>query len=149
MKQSILMLTVIGMMHFSADAQNNEAKKSDYDINYKVCRVDDKYRVCNNNTPNIVYTKPYIRKINKEYAKTIDGLRRYDQYVEVRPLPVVEVISKRRPIAYNQEFDGTSAAYHGNPTPENDGLAKNKERNINYLNSAVDLPSIDGKYASR
>lgn len=149
MKHSILMLAVIGMMHYSAMAQNGEDKKSEFDINYKVCRVDDKYRVCNGNTPNIVYTKPYIKKKQAEYAKTIDGLRKYDQYVHVHPLPAVVVKAEKKRVQFNPEFDGSSAVYHGNPSPENDGLAKSIERNKNHFTESVELPANDGSIARK
>lgn len=153
MKHSILMLAVFGMTYFSANAQNGENKKSEYDINYKVCRINGKYTTCSDNTPSVVNTPSYTRKVEmqkaKAYAKTLDGLRRYDTYTRVLPLQPV-VVTAPKPIAkIDERYEGTSAAYHGNPTPENDGIAKNKERNINYLNTSVDLPANDGGLASR
>jgi len=153
MKHSILMLAVFGMTYFSANAQNGEAKKSEYDINYKVCRINGKYTTCSDNTPTIVKTPAYIRKMESQQersnAKTLDGLRRYDSYTRVLPLQPVVVTAPKPITKINERFEGTSAAYHGNPTPENDGQKKNKERNINYLNSSVDLPPSDGGLASR
>ncbi len=153
MKHSILMLAVFGMTYVSANAQNGEAKKSEYDINYKVCRINGQYTTCSDNTPNVVNTPSYERKVEaqkaKAHAKTLDGLRRFDSYTRVLPLQPV-VVTAAKPIAkIDQRFEGTSAAYHGNPTPENDGQKKNKERNINYLNTSVDLPPSDGGQASR
>lgn len=153
MKHSILMLAVFGMTYFSANAQNGEAKKSEYDINYKVCRINGKYTTCSDNTPTVVNTPSYERKMQSQQekvnAKTLDGLRRYDSYTRVLPLQPVVVTAPKAIAKIDQRFEGTSAAYHGNPTPENDGIAKNKERNINYLNSSVNLPPNDGGLASR
>ncbi len=153
MKQSMVMLAVIGMMHFSANAQNKEIKKSEFDINYKVCRINGKYTTCSDNTPTVVNTPSYIRKVEmqkaKAYAKTLDGLRRYDTYTRVQPLQPVTVVAPKPIVKIDQRYEGTSAAYHGNPTPENDGIAKNKERNINYLNTSTYLPANDGGLASR
>jgi hypothetical protein len=153
MKQSMVMLAVIGMMHFSANAQNKEIKKSEFDINYKVCRINGKYTTCSDNTPTVVNTLSYIRKVEmqkaKAYSKTLDGLRRYDTYTRVQPLQPVTVVAPKPIVKIDQRYEGTSAAYHGNPTPENDGIAKNKERNINYLNTSTYLPANDGGLASR
>jgi hypothetical protein len=148
MKQSLLMLTVIGMMHFSADAQNKETPKSKFDINYKVCRIDNKkYTTCSETTPTVIYTPKYQQKIEKqeqEYQKTIDGLRKYDMYIHVHPLPPVEILAKRFLGEATPSFSGTEAAKRRLPMLENDGYAKINYRNLNYLNTSVELPTNDG-----
>lgn len=153
MKQSLLMLVVIGMMHFGANAQDKEAPKSKFDINYKVCRIDNKkYTTCNEATPTVIYTPAYQKKVDKqeqEYQKTIDGLRKYDVYINVKTLPPVEVLAKRYLSEAAPAFSGTEAAKRHLPMLENDGYAKINYRNLNYLNNAVDVPSNDGGLSNR
>lgn len=153
MKHSFLMLAVIGMIHYSANAQNREAKKSEFDINYKVCRIDNRYyTTCSDNTPTVVYTKAYkkyLKHIENKNQKTIDGLRRYDSYVVMHPLPAVDVVSKKYITPLVPSYAGVEAARRHLPMLENDGYAKINERNLNYLNTSVELPANDGGLADR
>ena len=154
MKHSILMLAVIGMMHFSANAQDKDAKKSEFDINYKVCRIDNKkYTTCSESTPTVIYTPAYQKKMDKQeqaYQKTIDGLRKYDSYIVYHPLPPVVVQSKR--FLSNKEtpaFSGTAAAGRNIAMLENDGYAKIRYRNMNYMNTTDALPPLAGDHSGR
>lgn len=154
MRHSILMLAVIGMMHFGADAQNKGAKKSEFDINYKVCRIDDKkYITCSSETPAVIHTPAYQKKVEKqeqEYQKTIDGLRKYDSYIVYHPLPPVVVESKR--INSNNAapaFSGTAAAGKRIAMLENDGYAKISYRNMNYMNTTDHFAPLAGDHSGR
>ena len=155
MKHSILMLAVIGMIHFSADAQNKGAKKSEFDINYKVCRIDNKkYTTCSENTPTVIYTPAYKKKVERqeqEYQKTIDGLRKYDSYIVYHPLPQVVVESKRINNAANSTpaYSGTAAAGRGIAMLENDGYAKIRARNLNYMNTTDHFAPLAGDHSGR
>jgi hypothetical protein len=148
------MLAVIGMIHFSAEAQNREAKKSEFDINYKVCRIDNRiYTTCSNETPTVIYTQAYQKKVEKqeqEYQKTIDGLRKYDSYIVYHPLPPVVVESKRISNANGTPaYSGTAAAGRGIAMLENDGIAKIRARNLNYMNTTDHFAPLAGDHSGR
>lgn len=154
MRHSILALAVIGMMHSSANAQNNEGKKSQFDINYKVCRIDNKkYTTCSEETPTVIYTPTYRRFLDRQddgYQKTIDGLRKYDSYIIYHPLPPVVIESKRiSNAATTPAYSGTAAAGRQIAMLENDGIAKIRARNLNYTNTSDPLPPLAGDHSGR
>lgn len=154
MRHSILMLAVIGMIHFSANAQNKDAKKSEFDINYKVCRIDNKkYTTCSEETPTVIYTPTYRRFLDRQddgYQKTIDGLRKYDSYIIYHPLPPVVIESKRiSNAATTPAYSGTAAAGRQIAMLENDGIAKIKYRNMNYMNSTDHFAPLAGDHSGR
>lgn len=132
MKSSLLALIVIGMIHFSANAQ--EEKKSEFDINYKVCKIGDKYKTCDENTPAFAPEKDNEKAIKKQVA----ALRKFDEHVYVKSTTQSAKKNPRFTVSYEE------SAYKGEASMINDGVAKNKARNINYMNTSVELPPVDG-----
>lgn len=130
MKQILLALTIIGTMHFSANAQVD----SKFAQNYKVCMVGDKYKTC---APD----DDAIQPSNKEAKKTEAALRRLDSYVRVRS--TTTATSKKNPRFSAAYETPEEVAYLGMNSPINDGVTKNKVRNINY-NNGVEVPPNDG-----
>jgi hypothetical protein len=136
MKKLLIALAVIGTIHISANAQS----KSPFDVNYKVCRVDSKYKTCDANDPAVVTT---TSKATTEQKKVEQSLRRMDTYVHLGYRPSNVVSNKRNPRIVVM-YDDPNGAYEGKSTQINDGVQKNKVRNVNYLDTSVDLPSNDG-----
>lgn len=132
MKHIILLVAFIGLVQPAAWAQ------SAFNKNYKVCIVDNKYKVCHHNKAGVHYTHKALQK-NKA---VIASLRKKDMYVHAgyRPAPVKQKQGSKIAVAY----DDPANAYNGKPSLINDGVNKNKYRNINYQNAAVDLPANDG-----
>jgi hypothetical protein len=143
MKMMFSALVMIGMMHFGAAAQ------SKFDQNFKVCRIDDKYATCDENTPSVVVTK----KAKDKNQKTIDGLRRMDSYTYVAPKPAPVPIQLATSVKRNPRFlvsyDDPQAPYLGEESMVNDGVQKNKQRNLNYLDGSVQRPPSDGGNSDR
>ncbi len=141
MKQILLALTVLGTTYISANAQT----ESKYAVNSKVCRVDDRYKVCDEDDAAVQITKP-----NKN-TKTEAQLRRLDSYVRVKPTQSVRG-QKNAMFTAQYEVPGPSkpeeAAYDGQDSPINDGVEKNKARNINY-NTGVEVPPNDGNNSQK
>lgn len=137
MKQILLALTVIGLMHTSANAQT----KSKYDINYDVCKTNGKYHVCGTNTPQISdgYQKPTDNK-----TEVVSSLRRMDTYVHMGYGTPGGSSFKNNP-RFRVSYDDPNGAYEGKETLTNDGVQKNINRNVNYLDNSVNLPPVDGE----
>lgn len=109
-----------------------------YDVNYKVCKVDDKYEVCNPNEP-----------VNQ-------STDRYDQYTSVNTgntasMRMMETgahmgyTSKKR--SNIKVWDEDNVQHKVNM--ETGGIEKAKRRNLNYNNGSVSLPPNDGGLSDR
>jgi hypothetical protein len=57
--------------------------------------------------------------------------------------------SNRRNPRIRVTIDDPTAAYQGKESMINDGVQLNKERNINYLDTSVELPPSDGGLSNR
>ncbi|MBS1772734.1 MAG: hypothetical protein JST82_07735 [Bacteroidetes bacterium] len=136
MKHSIQLLVVIGMIHFSAAAQTTpySTEGLNYatvnDKNYKVCHIDEEYKVCDASEPLTVNTKPVI----DENEVKIEKLRELDTFVNMAPKK-----AEKKPV---DAIDGNDP-YKGKDSKTNDGVGKNIQRNLNY-NTGVDVPASDG-----
>ena len=129
MRQLLLFLAVIALtLPFKAFAQN-----------YRVCLVDNKYKICDKKTPSIHYTK----KALANDTETMERLKKMDTHVYMgysEPAPTATTRSNMRVYV-----DDPNGAYQGKPTLINDGVRKNKSRNVNYGNTGADLPPSDGR----
>jgi hypothetical protein len=136
MKQIFLVCTALGLMLTNAKAQ----KSSQYDINYKICKVHDKYDACGEHDPTVISEpKPTDNK-----AAVAASLRRLDTHVNVKPSSENRQISFKGNPRFSVLYDDPNGAYEGKETRINDGVQKNVHRNINYLDNSVDLPPNDG-----
>ncbi|MBS1772733.1 MAG: hypothetical protein JST82_07730 [Bacteroidetes bacterium] len=136
MKLSILLLVVIGMMHFGANAQSQYAK------NYKVCLIDNVYKPCSQKTPNVYYTKKTLQK----NARSLAALRKLDSYHSVHPKRVIVVSNTNSDVNKDLTYVSTDGNTVGHA---NDGLAKNMNRNLTYMNTSAYLAPSDGGISDR
>lgn len=132
-------LTIIGISHFSAEAQS----KTKNAVNYKICLIGDVYRPCNEATPQ---AKPLGRKVVKEDPTT--ELRMMDTYTHLGYNTATASSARRNP-RIRVSYDEPDAPYQGKESMVNDGQQKNKIRNINYLDGSVVLPANDGGLSNR
>jgi hypothetical protein len=133
MKKILLALTILGILPFGADAQ-----KSVYDKNYKVCINDNKYALCDGQA-----------KANEEVGRDVKitsparSLRMFDSYVHMG-YRTASANSNKRNSRIIVSYEDPNGAYEGKETLINDGVEKNKARNINYLDGSMQLPPVDG-----
>ena len=132
MKKVLMALTVLGTMHFSAEAQTN----SKYNQNYKMCNNAHGYYVCGEEAPKVAGTK-----VTKEGPDA--SLRMMDTYVHLGYSRSEGQSNKRNP-RIRVSYDDPTAPYKGQESMINDGVKKNINRNINYLDNSVQLPAVDG-----
>lgn len=135
MKKILIAPVLIAIMHFGANAQSSQ-----YDQNFKVCRIDDKYHVCSEEDPTVMVTKD---KAKDDKRKVEASLRRMDTYVHLG-YPQRNVVSNKRNPRIVVSYDDPNGAYKGEETMINDGVQANKVRNVNYLDNSVTLPPVDG-----
>jgi hypothetical protein len=137
MKKILLALAVIGFGTFTAEAQS---KKSIYDKNYPVCVVDGKYQVCP------VSNKAESAGRSAEITGPDASFRMLDTSVYLgysRPGS-----SAMRNPRIRVTIDDPQAPYEGKESMVNDGVQKNKQRNLNH-NTNVELPPNDGGLSER
>lgn len=140
MKQVLLMLAIAGATYTSANAQSGSA----YDVNYNVCRTNGKYHVCSNNSPQIIDGKEKANDNEKQVEKS---LSRLNSYTYVKGTPRQQGESYKKNPRFIVTYNDPQAPYEGKESLVNDGVEKNKNRNINYLDNSVDLPPVDGGIA--
>lgn len=136
MKQTIIALAVLTFI-----CSNAKAQSSAYDINYKVCKVNDKYKACGEDDPAITNTKP---KAESNVAAVSSSLRRLDTYVKPESTPRQVYTSVKGNPRFTVTYDDINGAYEGKDTKANGTVSANIERNINYLDNSVNLPPNDG-----
>lgn len=138
MKKILLALSIIGLISHNAGAQT---KKSIYAKNYPVCLSGSTYKVCTT-------TKAELGR--KETADNPDpSLRMMDTYVHMGYGSRHTYASNKRNPRIRVAIDDPHAPYEGKESMINDGVQKNKERNINYLDNSVVLPPNDGGVSDR
>jgi hypothetical protein len=139
MKKILLALAIIGSLSYSAEAQ----KKSKFDINYKVCLANGKYRTCNSEAP-AAKTK---RVVLSDEEQTVASLRKMDTYVHMGYKSTA--LSNKKNPRFVVIYDDARAPYLGKESMTNDGVQNTRERNINYLNTTTELPPNDGGLSER
>lgn len=140
MRTKILMLAVLG---FAIIGNANAQETSKYAKNYKVCRADGKYKICDN----IKDKKQEPQKA--EQKPTVVVLPCTEPVVE-RTYVIVGQSTKDNP-RFRVSYDQPGDVYKGKEVMSNDGVAKNIERNINYRDYAEGTPNPpnDGGLAVR
>ena len=134
MKKILLALAVLGLINTGANAQ-----KSKFDKNYKVCMADGKYRTCNPEAP--AATTKHVVTTNE--PQKVASLRKLDTYVHMGYIPSNTTSRMKNPRIL-VSYDDPQAPYLGQESRVNDGVQKNIDRNINYLDYSTDLPPNDG-----
>lgn len=133
MKKLLLALSAFSLFAFSAEAKGNKSAK-----NYRICLVNDAYQVCQNPT-----------KSNSNVGREVktqepDGsLRMMDTYTHLGYSSSLS--SNRNNPRIRVSVDDPMAPYEGKESMVNDGVQKNINRNINYLDASVVLPPVDGQ----
>lgn len=143
MKKILLVMALISFGYIHAEAQS---KKSTYAKNYPICLSGNKYKVC----PAANSKAGRSVKVNNPSA----SLRMMDTtvhmgYSTARPFSSMSVLSNRRNPRIRVTIDDPQAPYEGKESMINDGVQKNKQRNINYLDNSVELPPNDGGVSDR
>lgn len=130
MKKFLMALTVVGLFHFSAEAQSQRSSKNAK--NYPVCRYGDTYAVCGD-VPTGYITAPAPMPV---YRQTND-----DVYVDVSDNGVKPVsqeeFRKRHNIVVYDELRSAMPPY---TEPE----AKREYRNMNVNQTSIQLPPNTG-----
>jgi hypothetical protein len=124
-------------------AENNDViplskGRGKYDVNYKVCRVDDQYQVCNPDEPVNQTTDPY-----NQYTSVNTGNSASMRMMETGAH--MGYTSKRRSNIKVWDEDNAQQKVD----METGGIEKAKRRNINYNNGSVSLPPNDGGITNR
>lgn len=136
MKQVLLALLIAGILPLGANAQNRA--KSQFDKNYPVCIKGNNYAVCDE-------VDKVTEKVGRDVKVTANDrtLHLFDTYVHMGYRPTAASSNKNNPrILVN--YEDPNGAYEGKETSINDGVEKNKQRNINYLDGSMVLPPNDG-----
>lgn len=135
MKQILFALALIGLAA-NANAQSN----SRYAQNYKMCVKGNSYQVCGDQQA-AVQAQQQGRDITVGEPDPSLSLLNTNTYLGYR---TASASSNRRNPRIVVAYDDPNAAYEGKESRINDGVKKNKLRNINYLDSSVELPPNDG-----
>jgi hypothetical protein len=139
MKHLLLTLIITSTSYSYINAQTSNNAK-----NYRVCRVDGVYRVCNDTDPLVVNTK---QEINKPNATQV-SMRKFDTYQRVETTTVI-VMSNKKNKKLIVSYDEPNGAYKGESTQANGTFEGNRARNINYMNTSNPIPPIDGNNSSK
>lgn len=135
MKQILFALALVGLAA-SANAQSN----SKYAQNYKVCVKGSAYKVCDESEAKLQATQQGTDVVLSEPDPSLNLLNT-STYLGYR---TTTAYSSRHNPRIVVAYDDPNAAYEGKESRINDGVKKNKVRNINYLDSSVELPTNDG-----
>lgn len=189
MKQTLIVLMMTGLVHYSATAQTSHSRN---DINYKVCRTNTGYVVCsgpynavketradalqtpaNNERGNVMPLSKGRSKYDVNYKVCVVN----DRYKVCNPdEPTIQTTNANQ-VATTQSVNNGNAAslsmnqsgvYMGYTSKKHsnikvwdednadeqlnvaaDGKGKATYRNINYNNGSVSLPPSDGGLSDR
>ena len=130
MKKLLLLLAAAAFTSEASLAQNSANSK--FAKNYRVCLIGDKYQVCDN-------SEPIATNLGRT-TETSEVFGMQNTYVHMGYGTGNARFRGRIRVTY----DEPGAAYEGKESMINDGLRKNKQRNINTNNGAYDLPPNDG-----
>lgn len=130
MKNLLLALALTGLTYTSAEAQSSANSK--FAKNYRICPTSSGYKVCDPATPagagvgrSGETTTAFGMQSTYVHMGYSTGNARYRGRIRVT-------------------YDEPGAPYKGKESMVNDGVQKNKIRNINTNNGAYDLPANDG-----
>jgi hypothetical protein len=134
MKNLFLALAVIGLSYSSTNAQTiGNSANSKHAKNYSVCLKGGQYTLCN---PNI--TTPDVGRTTETNEASLALM------TTTVHMGNVSNSNARFKSRIRVTYDDPNAPYLGEESMVNDGVQKNKVRNINTNNAAYDLPPNDG-----
>jgi len=136
MKKILLALTVIGTIHYSADAQNKT--KQNYNQNYQVCKANDAYTICGEK-PTAATMTPAGTDVN---LNDLTASAAPSQSVQENQVKAYEGYYQQHNIMVS--YDDPRNPYEGLPSKQDDGPMKNDVRNLNYGPSSTNLPPVNG-----
>lgn len=147
MKKILFAIMVLAIGTTSADAQTKgKSAKSVNAKNYPICLVGEEYKVCPVHTNAQLGRSEIVN--NPEASLRMMDTSVYLGYTNT-PSYGIMVPSNRRNPRIRVTIDDPNAPYQGKESMINDGVQKNKVRNINYLDSSVQLPPSDGGLSNR
>lgn len=115
MKKILLALSVIGLIHFNADAKTN--KKSIYAKNYHMCLANNTYKVCNSGKKANIGRKAFVND-------PTPSLSMMDTYVHLGYGSSTPAFSNKRNPRIRVAIDDPNAPYQGKESMQNDGVQK-------------------------
>jgi len=133
MKKILIALTIIGTIHYSANAQTH---KHNFAQNYQVCRASDAYTICGE-TPTATNSTP------GGAAENTNVLNTSEQSMQMNQINSYEGYYQRHHIVVS--YDDPRNPYEGLPSIQDDGPAKNDQRNLNYNQTSIILPPVNGE----
>jgi hypothetical protein len=128
MKQLFLVLIITGAIQTNLVAQN-----------YRICRINNQYRVCDIHTPLFVASAQTTADNSRAASASMRSGDTYTRMITTTP-----GLSAKRNKRILVGYDDPGGGYSGKETMINDGVEKNKNRNINSNNTSVNLPASDG-----
>lgn len=135
MKQILFALGLTCFVQLNAGAQT---KGNPNAINYNVCMHGNGYQVCDEHA-----AKTQMQGGHVVTEAPDPSLSLLNTQVNMGYRSAVANSNRRNP-RFRVSFDDPNGAYQGKETKINDGVQKNKQRNINYLDATVQLPPNDG-----
>ncbi|HXS38465.1 MAG TPA: hypothetical protein VN721_17310 [Flavipsychrobacter sp.] len=131
MKKILMALTMVGLIHFSAEAQDKDSH-SPFAENYKVCKYTNGYAVCGDesNPAAATYTMRLLTPMASSSTPCTSTTTETNSNYWHRNIRV--------------SYDNADNPYEGLPSKQNDGAQKNDERNLNTNQSEMVLPANDG-----
>lgn len=136
MKKTIIVLMAIGCTYLSANAQSSVNSK--YAKNYRICLAEDKYVVCDQHEN----TTQQGRITDTE---EVFGMQNAYVHLGYASPGNARYRGKIR-VSYDDKMNDP---YKGESSMANDGVKKNIQRNVNYLDTANPIPSNDGGLSNR
>lgn len=134
MKKILIALTIIGTIHYSANAQTH---KSNFAQNYQVCKANDAYTICGeapsatNSTPGGAPENVNVLQNTCAQSVQMNQVNSYEGYYQRHNIRV--------------SYDDPRNPYEGLPSIQDDGPAKNDQRNLNYNQTSITLPPVNGE----
>lgn len=139
MKQILMALAVVAFLHNSAEAQ---AKKSKYDVNYKVCKSDNGYATCGREGHVRYMTNNTMPADQTTEIILVPVAVADDNNLDMNVVNSYEGYYRRHNIVVGE--DEMNAPYQGLPSQQYDGPDRNAQRNLNYNQTSIELPPSDG-----
>ena len=133
MKNTILALALVGLTFTGAQAQNSANSK--FAKNFSICLIGSQYQPCD----------PTVTKSDIGWTEITTDQGTF----AIRSTEIHMGQSTRSNARFRSgirvTYDDPNAPYLGEESMVNDGVQKNKVRNINTYNAGYDLPANTGR----